>query len=255
MLAALTRAVSPSIQSCELTWIERQPIDVSRATAQHHDYEVALLELGLAVIPLPAEPDLPDSMFVEDPVVVLDELAIIARMGAASRAREGELLAGALAPYRPLKHMITPATLEGGDVIRIGRDLFIGLSTRTNAAGVEQVRAFVEPLGYRVHAVLVDGCLHLKSAACSIGDNAVLANPAWIDTRPFGDTRIIPVPPDEPGAANVLRIGDTVLMASCFPRTARLVRTEGLKVRTVDISELMKAEAAITCSSVVFEVA
>jgi dimethylargininase len=198
---------------------------------------------------------MPDSMFVEDPVVVLDEIAVISRMGAASRSGEGKSLAAVLAQYRPLHHLTEPATLEGGDVIRIGRDLFIGLSTRTNQVGIDQLRALIEPLGYRVHPVEVRGCLHLKSAACSIGGNAILANPAWCETTAFQDFRIIPVPESEPGAANVLRIGDTILMPSCFPNTQQLLRREGLALRTIDISELMKAEAAITCSSVIFEAA
>ncbi|HYA17738.1 MAG TPA: arginine deiminase family protein [Bryobacteraceae bacterium] len=254
MLAALTRAASPNLDRCELTFHARQPIDIALAIAQHHAYEGALTELGLRVISLPPEPDMPDSMFVEDPILVLDELAILTRMGAGSRAREGESIAAALAPYRPIRRLTEPATLEGGDVIRIDRELFAGLSTRTNQAGIEQLRAILEPFGYRIHAVPVDRCLHLKSAACSIGDGAILANTAWLDTTPFPGCRIIPVPPDEPGAANVLRIGDTILMPACFPQTAELLSREGLRIRTLDISELMKAEAAVTCSSVIFQI-
>jgi dimethylargininase len=254
MLIALTRGVSPTLGSCELTWIPRQPIDVSLAVRQHHEYERALIDLGLKVISLPAEPDLPDAMFVEDPVVVLDEIAIITRMGCPSRAPEGESLAVALAPFRPLHRLNAPATLEGGDVLRVDRDIFIGISSRTNQAAIEQMRAELEPLGYRVHSVEVRDCLHLKSACCSIGNAGILANPAWANTEAFNDFAVIPVPADEPGAANVLRIGDTVLMPACFPQTEAMLRALGLSVRTVDISELMKAEAAITCSSVIFEV-
>jgi dimethylargininase len=253
MLAALTRAVSPTLESCELTWIPRQQIDIQLAVEQHHKYERALTEVGLHVISLPAEPDMPDAMFVEDPVLVLDEVAILLRMGAASRRPETESLATAISPYRPLRRMREPASMEGGDIMRIGRDLFVGLSSRTNAAGISQLRGEVEPLGYRVHAVEVTGCLHLKSACCSIGDGKVLANQAWLDTTALHDFQIIEVAKDEPGAANVLRIGDTVLMPSCFPDTEDLLRREGLNIRTVDISELIKAEAAVTCSSVIFE--
>jgi dimethylargininase len=253
MLLALTRAVSPTLGSCELTWLPRQPIDVSLAVNQHHEYERALAELGLKVISLPAEPDLPDAMFVEDPAVVLDEVAIITRMGCVSRAQESESLAAALSPYRPLRRLQEPATLEGGDVVRVGKDLFIGLSSRTNQAAIEQLRAELEPFGYRIWPVDVSGCLHLKSACCSIGDGRILANPSWLDTAAFGHLELIPVPEGEPGAANVLRIGDTVLMPACFPQTEAILRKLGLRIRTVDISELMKAEAAITCSSIIFE--
>jgi dimethylargininase len=254
MLVAITRAVSPTLGGCELTWIPRQPIDVPLAAQQHHDYERALTELGIRVVSLPAEAALPDAMFVEDPVVVVDEVAIITRMGCASRAPESETLAAALSPFRRLYRLTEPATLEGGDVLRIGHDLFIGLSTRTNQAAIMQMRAELGPLGYRIHPVEVRGCLHLKSACCPIGEGRILANPAWVDGEAFNGFELVSVPEDEPGAANVLRIGNTVLMPACFPQTEAILLRLGLRIRTVDISELMKAEAAITCSSVIFEV-
>jgi dimethylargininase len=254
MLAALTRAVSPTLESCELTWVPREKINMAKAVEQHHAYERCLAELGLRVISLPAEPDLPDATFVEDPLIVVDELAIVTRMGAPSRRAESESLAAAIAPYRSVREMSEPTTLEGGDVMRIGRDVFVGLTTRTNEAGISQFRAELEPLGYRVIPLPVHGCLHLKSACCSLGDGRILANAKWFDTAPLREYRIINVAPDEPGAANVLRIGDTILMPSCFPHTEEILRQEGFKTRTIDISELMKAEAAMTCSSVIFEI-
>ncbi|HWE51798.1 MAG TPA: arginine deiminase family protein [Bryobacteraceae bacterium] len=254
MLAALTRAVSPTLNACELTWHARQAIDIGLAQEQHRQYETALAELGLHLISLPAEPELPDAVFVEDPVLVLDELAILMRMGAASRRPETKSLAAAISPYRPLKELTDPATMEGGDIMRIGRDLFVGLSSRTNPAGIAQLQTFVDPLGYRVRPVEVRGCLHLKSACCSIGDGKILANSEWLDTAALHEFRIIEVDEAEPGAANVLRIGDTVLLPACFPRTADLLTREGLRIRTMDISELIKAEAAVTCSSVIFEI-
>ena len=253
MLAALTRAVSPTLASCELTWLPRQEIDIELAIEQHHAYESALTGLGLRVISLPAEPDLPDAMFVEDPLVIVDELAIVTRMGAASRRRESESLAAAISAFRPLRRLREPATLEGGDVLRIARDLFVGLTSRTNEAAISQLRAELEPFGYRIHPVEVRGCLHLKSACCSIGDGKILANPEWLDLAPFTRFNIIAVAPDEPGAANVLRIEDTVLMPASFPHTEEILRHEGLNIHTIDISELIKAEAAITCSSVIFD--
>ena len=254
MLAALTRAVSPTLESCELTWVPREKIDIAKAVEQHHQYEQCLRELGLRVISLAAEPDLPDATFVEDPLVVVDELAIVTRMGALSRRGESESLAAAIAPYRPVRRIREPATLEGGDVMRIGRDVFVGLTTRSNEAGIAQLRADLEPLGYRVLPVRIHGCLHLKSACCSLGDRKILANAKWFDPAPLLEYTIINVAVDEPGAANVLRIGDTLLMPSCFAHTEEILRQEGFKIRTVDISELMKAEAAITCSSVIFEI-
>jgi dimethylargininase len=253
MPAALTRAVSPALASCELTWLAREPIDVDKAIEQHRHYENSLRALGIRVMSLPAQPDLPDSVFVEDPLVVFDEVAIVTRMGAVSRRAESETLAAAISPFRPVRRLAEPATLEGGDVLRAGREVFVGLSSRTNEAGVSQLAAEIEPLGYRVHAVEVRGCLHLKSACCSIGDDAILANRSWVDVARFRGLSIVDVAENEPAAANVLRIGHTVLMAEAHPGTAAILRSRGLEIRTVDISELMKAEAAITCSSVIFE--
>jgi dimethylargininase len=258
MLTALTRAVSRSLAACELTWLARQKIDIALAIAQHDSYERALTEMGVQVISLPEEPDLPDAVFVEDPMLVFDELAILTQMGAASRRLESESLTRAIAPFRPLRHLLEPATLEGGDVIRIDKDVFVGLSSRTNAVGIEQLASELKPFGYQVRPVEVRGCLHLKSACCSLGGGAILANRAWfdstvLDSTALGDYRMVDVADGEPGAANVLRIGNTVLMPDCFPRTRALIEAEGLSVRTVDISELMKAEAAVTCSSIIFE--
>jgi dimethylargininase len=251
-LMALTRAISRSLVSCELTFHTRQPIDIDLAIAQHEAYEQALRDLGVYVISLPEEAELPDAVFVEDPLVVVDEVAIVTRMGAASRRAESESLARVIAGYRPVTLLHDPATLEGGDVMRIGRDVFVGLSSRTNAEGVEQLRGELGPLGYRVVAVPVHGCLHLKSACSSIGDGRILTNREWIDEAPLAGYEIVDVPTGEPAAANVLRIGGTVLMPDCFPETAGIVRGFGLEVITIDISELMKAEAAVTCSSVIF---
>jgi dimethylargininase len=253
MLTALTRAVSSSLASCELTWLERREIDIELAIEQHKQYEIALSAMGVRVISLPAQPGMPDAVFVEDPLVVVDEVAIVTRMGSVSRRAESDSLAEAISAYRTVRRVHDPGTLEGGDVMRIGRDVFVGLSSRTNEEGGRQLANELEPFGYRVRPVEVRGCLHLKSACCSMGDGKILANTAWLDPACLRDYRIVEVAPGEPGAANILRIGDTVLMPGSFPRTREIVGREGLEVRTVDISEMMKAEAAITCSSVIFE--
>jgi dimethylargininase len=253
MLTALTRAVSPEINQCELGYLPRQPIDVARAIEQHGRYLAALRELGAEVITLNAEPGMPDGMFVEDPAVVVDEAAVITRMGAESRRREGERLSTVLARFRKLRWIREPATLEGGDVLRIGRTLYVGLSGRTNQAGFDQFAQLLQPLGYTVQAVPVHGCLHLKSGCCSLGERVLLANRAWIDTSPFQGFEIVDVPIEESGAANVLSIGNTALIPASFPRTAELVAKLGFQVRALDISELQKAEAALTCCSLLFE--
>lgn len=253
MLTAITRAVSPAIHRCELGYLPRQEIDFAKATEQHRQYEACLRELGVTVVSLPAEPELPDSMFVEDPAVVVNEVAVMTRMGAESRREESESLAAALTRYRPLRWMSGPATLEGGDVLRVGKTLYVGLSGRTNKAGVAQLAEELRPFGYAVRAVAVSGCLHLKSGCCALGDQAILANREWVDTAVFEGFKIVDVPATEPRGANVLAIGDTVMVPESFPETARTIERQGWKVRALDISELMKAEAGLTCSSILLE--
>jgi len=253
MLTAITRAVSPAINQCELGHLPRQPIDVSRASLQHQQYEVCLRELGVSVISLAAEAELPDSNFVEDPAVVVAEVAVMTRMGAESRRRESESLACALAPFRALRWMQEPATLEGGDVLRVGSTLYVGLSARTNAAGIDQLAEELRPFGYSVQPVVVRGCLHLKSACCAVGDRTILINRQWVDPSAYAGFEIVDVPPEEPRGANVLAIGDTMLVPDCFPGIAGILDRRGWKVRTLDISELMKAEGGLTCSSILLE--
>jgi dimethylargininase len=251
MRIAIVRAVSPAMNRCELTFLERREIDLARAAEQHCRYRDSLAELGVQVVALPPEPDLPDSVFVEDPAVVVDEIAVMARMGAASRRPETESLGAALARFRPLHRMEAPATLEGGDVIRAGRTLFVGASQRTNAQGIAQLASAVETHGYEVRPVAVRDCLHLKSGCCYLGRGTMLANRAWIDADAFRNYRILDVA--EEWAADVLPVGDVVLMPEGFPKTRGLLEREGFAVRTVDVSELQKAEAGVTCMSILFE--
>jgi dimethylargininase len=251
MLTAITREVSPAMNRCELTFLHRQEIDIAKAVEQHRRYELCLASLGVVVVPLPAEPDLPDSVFVEDPAVVVDEVAVVTRLGAESRRKEAELLAKALEVYRPLSRIQEPGTLEGGDVVRVGRSIFVGRSQRTNEEGLRQLGALLSPCQYTVTAVAVHGCLHLKSACCSLDSETLLVNREWIDVSRFEGFRLIDV--EEPWAADVLAIGETVLMPTGFPETRRKIESLGWKVETVDVSELQKAEAGVTCMSVVFE--
>ena len=253
MLTALTRAVSPTLGSCALTYLPRQTIDIAKAIEQHAAYKRCLAGLGVHVISLPPEPELPDAVFVEDPVVVVDQVAVIARTGAESRRKEVDSLAQALAPFRPLRHMREPATLEGGDVLRVDSDIFVGLSPRTNEAGVSQLAAELGPFGYAVKPVKVHGALHFKTACSHIGGETLLVNRAWIDASPLGEYRLVDVAEDEPWAANALRIGDTVLIPASFPHTEAILRREGFRVQPLDVSELQKAEGSVTCLSVIFE--
>jgi dimethylargininase len=248
MLTAITRAVSPSMEACELTYLERQKIDIARAREQHRAYEACLAELGVQVISLPAEADYPDAVFVEDTAIVLDEIAVMTRPGAASRRGESESVARALTPYRPLRWLRDPATLDGGDVMAAGKTLYVGVTARSNAAGIGQLAVEVEPFGYHVRPVIVQGCLHLKSACSYIGD-AVLVHRPWVDEAAFAGVPVVDVP--EECGTNVLTIGETVLVPSNAPRTAELLLGMGRQVRLLDNSELMKAEGALTCCSLI----
>lgn len=252
-LIAITRAVSASMNDCQLAFAKRQPIDIAKAIAQHDQYEGCLASLGIQVISLAAVPDLPDAVFVEDPALVLDEVAIMTRMGAESRRGESASLAAAVERFRPLRWIVEPGTLEGGDVVRVGRTLFVGKSARSNAAGIAQLAAALAPFGYPVRGVPIEHCLHLKSACTYLGRDTLLANRAWVDLAEFGNARVIAVAAGEAGAADVLAIGDTVIIPASFPATAATLEREGWRVMRVDVSELQKAEAGVTCMSVIFE--
>ena len=252
MMIAITRGVSPKIAESELTHLERQVIDFPLAQAQHRQYEACLERLGCQVQRLPVEPDLPDSVFVEDAAIVLDEAAVITRPGAASRQPETEAVARALESYRPLVFIQPPGTLDGGDVLRLGKALYVGRSGRSNSAGIAQLRALLAPYGYSVQGVDLHGCLHLKSAVTQVAENILLVNPAWVDASVFGEFEVIEVDPQEPFAANALWLGEAVIHPAAFVHTRKRLQAAGIKICPVDASELAKAEGGVTCCSLIF---
>ncbi|OFV92449.1 MAG: dimethylargininase [Acidobacteria bacterium RIFCSPLOWO2_12_FULL_65_11] len=253
MLVAITREVSLAIGRCELTHLRRETIDVERVRAEQRAYEAALAVAGCRVERLEAGPDMPDSVFVEDTAIVFDELAILARPGAESRRTETPAVATALRRYRPLCTIEAPGTVDGGDVLVVGRRVFVGRSRRTNEAGIDQMQCALEPHGYQVEPVDVSHCLHLKSAVTAVGDGLLLTNPAWVPPGPFRSFDRIEVHPDEPWAANALWVGDGVIYPAAWPRTGERLETRGVKVCTVEASELAKAEGAVTCCSLILE--
>ncbi len=251
MHIAITREVSSSLGHCELSYVSRTEIDVTLAAAQHRVYQQALQLLGCRVLTLPAQDALPDAVFVEDVAVVLDEVAILTRPGAESRRAESASVAEVLARHRPLRVIEAPGTLDGGDVLRVGRMLYVGQSARSNAAGIAQLRERVAEFGYEVQPVPIHGCLHLKSAVTQVAEGTLLVQPAWVDPHAFEGFRLIEVDPDEAHAANALWFGNGVVYPSCFPRTQRRLVEEEIGVTAVDLSELQKAEGAVTCCSLV----
>jgi len=249
MLLAYTRAVSPTLGACELTHLERRPIDVPRALAEHAAYERTLQRLGVNVRRIAAAPHLPDAVFVEDMAVVFDELAVITRPGAESRRPELRAVARTLAAHRSLELVKEPGTLDGGDVLVDGERVYVGRSSRTNDAAVAQLAGILHPLGYRVIPVEFRGCLHLKSAVTRIGDGLLLLNPDWVEASVFAGARVVTVDPREPQAANALSVGGAVIHPLQYPLTRARLEAEGLRVEPVDTTELTKAEAGVTCCS------
>jgi dimethylargininase len=253
MLIAITRAVSERITECELTHLAREPINLQRACAQHENYEILLAELGCKLIKLPAEPALPDSVFVEDTAIVLDELAVITRPGAESRRPEIASIAEVLKQYRKLLHIESPGTLDGGDVLQVGKSVYVGLSQRSNQSSINQLRQILSAYGYTVTAVELRNCLHLKSAVTQVADDTLLINSQWVDGKVFGKMQFIEVAPQEPFAANALRIRGTLIYPLAFPKTRQKLESQGIDLRAVDASELAKAEGGVTCCSLIFE--
>ena len=248
---AITRAVSAALGDCELTHLERVPIDVELARAQHREYEQALREAGYFIEHLESTNEMPDSVFVEDIAVVFDELAIITRPGAPSRRIETPAVADALARHRRLHVIEAPGTVDGGDVLVGGKQVFVGLSTRTNDHAAVQMARLLQPHGYTVREVVVHDCLHLKSAVTTLSDDLLLVNPAWIDRGTFEGFALVEVDAEEPMAANALRLDDRILYSASFPRTAARLERRGLRVERVPASEVAKAEGAVTCCSLI----
>jgi dimethylargininase len=253
MIRAITHKVSPRIVECELTFIDRTPIDFRVAARQHEEYCAALKRHSATVEELSGNESYPDSCFVEDTAIVVDEVAVITSMGAASRRGETALIERALSRHRDIVRISLPATVEGGDVLRVGKKIYVGQSSRTNALGVEELAKVLNPLGYEVIPVETKRSLHLKSACTAIDDETLLVNPGWVELDSFRGFNLLRTPAEEPWSANVLRIGSTVCLQAGFPRTLEMVQKVTEKVDVVDTSELGKAEGALTCLSIIFE--
>lgn len=254
---AIIRPVSRRIVDCELTHLEREPIDYARAVAQHADYEAALIRRGCELVRVPAAHDMPDAVFVEDVAVVLDEVAVMTRPGAASRRDEGRDVETVLSSYRDIRRIQEPGRLDGGDVLRVGKKLFVGRSDRTNDEGIAQLRTLIAEFGYEVKAATLHDCLHLKSAVTAVGESTLLGNSAWVSPQQFGDVEWIEVDAHEPFAANALWVNDGVIYPRAFVRTAELLRkhlhARNASLDLVDASELAKAEGGVTCCSLILK--
>lgn len=253
MTIAVTRKISARFNECEITHIERTPIDLTIARAQHDAYIHTLAELGCQVIELPEEPQLPDSVFVEDTAFILPEVAVITRPGADSRKPETKTIIPALSPYRPLVHITEPASVDGGDVLVIGRQIFIGMSTRSNLESVPQLNSLLDTYGYTIRGVEMTDCLHLKTAVTRVDDKTLLINTNWVDPAHFSGLDLIEVDASEPFAANCLPVRGRIIYPTTFAKTRKRLEDKGYSVALVDLSELAKAEGAVTCCSLIIE--
>ena len=252
-MLALTHVPSPYLDHGQRTHIGRLSIDYGRAAQQHTEYCNMLRGCGAHVRTLEVNCDLPDSTFIEDTAIVLDELAVLASMG--TEARRGELagIEPELRKYREVHRMESPATIEGGDVLRVERTLLVGVSSRTAPAGVQAFEDIVRRYGYRVLPVRVGRCLHLKTACTALPDGRLLVNRSWLNWQALDGFEKIPIPQAEPWAANTLRIGDAVCMAAEHEQTANVLRDRGFEVRTVPLSEFAKAEGGVTCLALLLD--
>ena len=254
-MLALTHVPSPNMDEGLRTYVGRAPIDPGLAVRQHEDYCRLLRACGAEVRTLDVNRDLPDCAFIEDTAVVLDEVAVLASMGDAARRAEPAGVEPELRKYREVRRVEAPATLEGGDVLRVGRTLLVGLSQRTNAAGVSALADIARRHGYAVTAVPVRGCLHLKTACTALDERRLLVNPAWLEAGALREFELVHVPAEEPWAANVLRVGDSVCVPAGHVRVADTLRKLGLDVRLIDLSEFAKAEGGVTCLSLLLPLA
>lgn len=254
-MRAFTRAVSPRLAECQLTHLQRQPIDAEKAAQQHSSYEQALTEAGFEIVRLPERADDPDAVFVEDTALLLGAHAIITRPGVASRANETESTAAGLETHFQL-HRMKSGYLDGGDVLRIGQRLYVGLSTRTDADGVRALAPLVATLGFDVVQAQLRDCLHLKTCATFAGMDmrgvpVLLYSERSIDPAQFAGVEPFAVDESEPAAANCVRAADCLILPAGNPRTASTLRDRGFRVVEVDVSELQKAEAGVTCMSLI----
>ena len=253
MLTAITRDVNENMGNCELTFLPRVKINAGLTLQQHQQYQSALSALGCEIVTVPTESGLADSVFIEDTAMVLDEIAVMCLPGAESRRAEVAGVGDVLQQYRTLASIQPPGTLDGGDLLRVGKVIYAGLSSRSNRSGIEQLRCIVADYGFSVETVETTKCLHLKSAVSEVAPDTLLINPNWINKSAFANYELIDVDEEEPHAANALRVGSSVIYPSSFPRTMENLAQRGINVTPIDLSELQKAEGAVTCCSLVFK--
>lgn len=256
-LQAIVRRPCPEIAQCALTYIERSPIHFETLKEQHRHYCETLKKLGLSVKVLPEDSSHPDSVFVEDPAVIFDEMAFLNRLGVPSRQGETLSLREHLSPYRSTHQITPPGTLEGGDVLQVDRKVFVGISKRTNLEAIEQIQIQLKSYDYEVIPLELKECLHLKTACTYIGQQTFILNPQWVRKdffcSAFPQYKALTVHPSEPFAANTIKVGHTLITSASAPQTNQSLIAKGFSIQTLDISEVEKAEGGLTCLSLIFK--
>ena len=253
-LVAITHLPSPRMREALRTFIDVEPIDLALAARQHEAYRAALVHAGAHVVVLDTNLAHPDAVFVEDTAVVVDEIAVLTSMGAPSRLGEPAGVEAELRRHRAeVVSLAETATLEGGDVLRIGRTLLVGRSARTSAAGIAALGKLLARFGYEVRGVRVDGCLHLKTACTALPDGRLLANLRWVERADLAGFALLEVAESEPDAANVALVGERIVTGAAHPRTLESLAHAGFVVTAVDLSEFAKAEGCATCLSILLE--
>ena len=250
MIRAILRRPSARMEGGERTHMDRAPIDPALALVQHAAYAAALEAAGAAVTILEGADDLPDCAFVEDVALTLPELCVVLSPGAMSRRGEVEAVAAVL-PADRLIVRLAAGTMDGGDVLVVGRRIFAGLSTRTNREAVEALAAATAVYGYQVTGVPVPGALHLKTAVTALDAETLAINPDWIDAAAFGGFRHIPTAAGEPFGGNTLTVGGRLFVQAATPRTAEAFVAAGFAPHALEIGEFAKAEAGLTCLSLI----
>lgn len=248
-MVAIVRPPSDRLADGELTHLERVPVDIDLANTQWDAYVAALADNGFEIEQVPLANEFADSVFIEDDVVMFGKTAVITSPGVESRRGEREGVEKVVGRLRKrMKRIELPGTLDGGDVLKVGKTVYVGRGGRTNAEGIRQLRLIVAPLGYKVVAVPTTMALHLKSAVTALPDGTIIGYPPIVDDPAVFD-RFLAVP-EIGGVAVVVLAEDTVLMAASAPKSAELIGDLGYKVITVDISEFEKLEGCVTCLSV-----
>jgi len=253
MTTAICRCISPRFNECEITHIERQQINLNKARIQHEEYVRTLAILGCTILELPEEENYPDSVFVEDTAIILPELAVLANPGAVSRSGETESIAKVLAQFRPIFELPPSARLDGGDVLVMGKQVYIGMSTRSNIESVTQLKNLLSPRDYQVTGIEMVGCLHLKSAVSRIDDDTLLINRQWVDGSQFNRFKLIDIATTEPHAANCLPIRGEIIYPSNYPKTRERLERLGFSIRAIELDEITKAEGGVTCCSLILD--